>query len=80
VLRLLARPVHETDDREAWYSGLEVSLHLDAARLEADEGVGDRASEHELTVGAKVLPKINATAPTWQTRPRRDRLRSPEAG
>ena len=46
VLRLLARPVGEPDDREARNARLEVRLDLDLARLEADERVGDRACEH----------------------------------
>jgi hypothetical protein len=63
MLRLLARPVHETDDREAGDSRLEMSLHLDAARLEADERVSDRASEHAVTVGSKKPRDINGSAP-----------------
>ena len=46
VLRLLARTVGETDDREARDPRLEMRLDLDLPRLEADERMGDRASEH----------------------------------
>ncbi len=48
VLRFLARPVGQSDDREPGYPGLEVRLYLDAARLEADEGMSDRTREHPL--------------------------------
>src|SRR5262245_2830323 len=48
MLRLLARAVSETDDREAGHTELEMRLDLDLARLESDERVGDRASEHPL--------------------------------
>jgi hypothetical protein len=46
VLRLLAGAVGEADDREPRDARLEVGLDLDASRLEADERVGDRTSEH----------------------------------
>ena len=46
VLRLGAGPVGEPDDREAGQAAVDVRLHLDAPRLEADEGVGDGAREH----------------------------------
>ncbi len=47
MLRLLARPVGEPDDREPRDARLQVGLDLDLPRLEPDEGVGDRASEHD---------------------------------
>ena len=46
VLRFLTRTVREADDRETRDTGLEVRLHLDLPRLEADERVGNRACEH----------------------------------
>jgi len=46
VLRLLAGAVGEPDDREAGHAALEVRLHLDAARLQPDQSVGDGAREH----------------------------------
>ncbi len=46
MLRLLAGAVGEPDDREARHPRLEVRLDLDLPRLEADERVSDRASEH----------------------------------
>jgi hypothetical protein len=50
LLRLLARAVDEADDREGRNAALDVRFHLDATRLEADEGKGDRAREHGSTV------------------------------
>ena len=38
--------VGEADDRERGQAAVEVRLDLDAARLEADERVGDGAREH----------------------------------
>ena len=46
MLRLLARAVGEPDDREAGDARLQVRLDLDPARLETDEGLRERASEH----------------------------------
>ena len=46
VLRLLAGAVGETDDREARDPRLEMRLDVDLPRLEADERMSDRASEH----------------------------------
>ena len=46
VLRLLARAVGEPDDREPGDARLQVRLDLDLPRLEADERVRERASEH----------------------------------
>ena len=46
MLRLLAGAIRKPDDRERGHSGLEVRFDLDLARLEADERVSDRASEH----------------------------------
>ena len=51
VLRLLAGAVGEADDRECGCAALEVRLDLDPARIQADERVGDRASEHVATIG-----------------------------
>ena len=48
VLGLLAGAVGEPDDREPGDTGLEMGLYLDAARLEADEGMSDRTREHPL--------------------------------
>ncbi len=53
-LRLLARPVGEPDDREGGTGELQVRLDLDPARIETDERVGDRASEHAATLGGEV--------------------------
>jgi hypothetical protein len=63
VLRLLARTIGQPDDREPWNSRLEVRFDLHLARLETDEGVSDRASEHTATVGTKALPEGNAFVP-----------------
>jgi len=54
VLRLLAGSVGEADDREGGRAALQVRLDLDAARVEADESVGDRAGEHVVTLGDKM--------------------------
>ncbi len=53
LLRLLARAVRETDDRERRQPLLEVRLDLDAAGVDADKRVGDRACEHALTLGGE---------------------------
>ena len=64
MLRLLAGPVGEPDDREPGNAGLHVRLDLDLSRLETDESMSDRACEHALpTVGAKALHRGNAFAP-----------------
>jgi hypothetical protein len=46
VLGLGAGAVGQADDREARHAALEMRLHLDSARLEPDESVGDGAREH----------------------------------
>jgi hypothetical protein len=46
MLRLLARAVGQTNDREPWNPVLEVRLHLHLAGLEPYKGMGDRPSEH----------------------------------
>jgi hypothetical protein len=46
VLRLLAGAIGEPDDGESRHARLEMRLDLHLARLEADECVGDRPSEH----------------------------------
>src|SRR5262245_38395725 len=46
LLRLLAGAIGQTDDRERREPILEMSLYLDAARIEADERVGDRPRQH----------------------------------
>ena len=59
VLRLLTGTVGEPDDREARNARLEVCFHLDLARLETDECVGDRAREHGPTVPGRRSPVVN---------------------
>ncbi len=54
LLRLLAGPVGQADDREAGNAELEMRLDLDATRLEADERVRDRPREHGSTVARDV--------------------------
>jgi hypothetical protein len=54
VFRLLAGPVDETDQRKRRNCTLHMRLDFDASWLEADEGEGDCASEHTLTVRPKV--------------------------
>ena len=63
VLRLLAGPVGEPDDRESGNARLEMSLHLDLAWLEADQRMRDRACEHASKVGAKASRVSEAFAP-----------------
>ena len=53
LTRLLARPVGETDDREAGNAVTDVRLDIDTAWLEADQGMRERACEHAPTVGGK---------------------------
>ncbi len=50
-LRLLARTVGEADDREGRHTLLQMCFDLDAARIDADERVGDGACEHTVTLG-----------------------------
>lgn len=49
MLRLLAGAIGEADDREARDAALDVGFDLDAAGVEADEGMRDRAGEHCLS-------------------------------
>ena len=59
VLRLLARAVGEPDDRERrLLARAQMGLDLDAARLEADERVRDRAGEHASTLRARVVTGV----------------------
>ena len=51
MLRLLAGPVGEADDRERRQTALQVRLDLHAARIDADECVGDGSGEHSATLG-----------------------------
>jgi hypothetical protein len=48
----LAGAVGEADDREAGDAVTNVRLHVDAARLEADERMRDRACKHAARLGA----------------------------
>ena len=48
MLRLLAGPVGEADDREHRLAELDVRLHLHAPGVEPDERVGEHAGEHTL--------------------------------
>ena len=50
LARLVQRLVGEPDDRERGHAVLDVRLHLDTARLETDERMGDRACEHTSTL------------------------------
>jgi hypothetical protein len=52
-LRFLARAVGKTDDREGRHTLLQMRFHLDPARIDADERVGDGACEHTVTLGGK---------------------------
>jgi hypothetical protein len=51
LLGLLAGTVGQPDDRERRQPALEVRLDLDPARVEPDQGMGDRACEHVVTIG-----------------------------
>ena len=50
---LLAGAVGEADDGEAGNAVANVRLDVDAARLEADERMRDRACKHASRLGAK---------------------------
>jgi hypothetical protein len=50
LARLVQRPVGKPDDRKRRHPVLDVRLHLDPARLETDERMGDRACEHTPTL------------------------------
>ena len=54
MLCLLAGAVGEPDDREAGNSALEVRFHVDAASLEPDNSVRNRAREHAVTLGGQI--------------------------
>ncbi len=51
LLRLLAGPVGEPDDRKRRGAALEMRFDLDAARVETDQGMGDGAREHLAILG-----------------------------
>jgi hypothetical protein len=53
LLRLLARAVGETDDRECGQRALEMGLDLDATSFKADESMCDCAREHAATLGSR---------------------------
>jgi len=63
MLRFLAGAVREPDDREPGYAGLQVSLDLDPARLETDERLRERASEHPATMARRRSRMVTAFAP-----------------
>ena len=64
LLRLLAGAVGEPDDRERRHAALEVGLDLDAARIEADEGVGDGSREHRQPTVRNAIDDVGASVPT----------------
>ena len=59
-LRLLAGAVGQPDDRERRPRQLQVRLDLDPARLETDERMRDRASEHVATLGGNRYVSVPA--------------------
>jgi len=63
LLRLLAGAVSEPDDGQRRCATLDVRLHLDVPRLEADEGKGDRAREHTSTLWQAVSNACAGSAP-----------------
>jgi hypothetical protein len=51
LLGFLTSAIRQADDRQRRrLAALNVRFHLDATRLEADEGEGDRAREHSSTL------------------------------
>ena len=77
LLRLLARLVGKPDDREARDAALEVRLDLDRPRVEADQGMGDRAREHSprlrgesARVSHGLVAKAARDCAGWPTRDR----------
>jgi nitroreductase len=56
LLCLLAGLVRQADDGECGHTALEVRLHLDGARVEADERMRDRTCEHRPKLGEKPAP------------------------
>ncbi len=50
LLRLLARLVGKTDDRERRHAALQVCLDLDRPCVESDEGMRERLGEHDSTL------------------------------
>ena len=69
VLRLLAGAVGKSYDREARDAGLQVRFDLDLARLEPDEGMGERASEHHPTVTTRRSRVVTASVTSASNRP-----------
>ena len=63
LTRLLARAIGEADDGEARQPVPDVRLDVDAARLEADESVRERASEHTSTLELDPLQECRALVP-----------------
>ena len=61
VLRLLAGAVGKSYDREARDAGLQMRFDLDLARLEPDEGMCERASEHHATVATRRSRVVTAS-------------------
>jgi hypothetical protein len=58
VLRLRAGAIGQSDDRESRDAALEVGLDLHAARLEADQSVGDGAREHTIDATREVRTPV----------------------
>ena len=50
LLRLLARLVRKTHDRERRHAALQMRLHLDGTSFETDESMGGGACEHISTL------------------------------
>jgi hypothetical protein len=59
-LGLLAGAVGEPDDREGGSATLQVRLDLDPARVEADEGVGDRSRKNVAILGDGTEPIVTS--------------------
>src|SRR5205823_4985634 len=76
----LASTVGETDDREAGDSVANVHLHVDAARLEADDRMRDRACKHPASVGPKPSHRIAAFVEIGWRRGRRARAEPSDPG
>jgi hypothetical protein len=61
-LRLLARLVGQADDGESRDAALQVRFHLHGPGLEADEGMGEGARKHALTLGGPDAREADASS------------------
>jgi hypothetical protein len=62
LFRLLARLVRQADDGESRDAPLQVRLHFHGPGFETDEGMGEGAREHTLTLGREDTRDADASS------------------